>query len=462
MKQNVFIELIENLGKQNIRYALLRTDELESMDDNEIDILIRPDHKDQLKEVMSNSNFSCWKSRKFLKKEVYAYFDGDQLLLVDVHYALIQNGIEYLDMDGIFDRLRMVNDRFFVLSNEDQLLHYFYHNMLGKNHIQPKHLESIKKLIGGDLDKNYLRNKIHDSTIYSILDVFTKRPEPFQRKSYNIAATANRIEKRLLARSFRNIIRFLYRRFIFQKVGRAPGIHFALIGVDGAGKSSLIDSLQNKLDQTKGVKFKIVYMGPWGQSRSPIHRWLKRKQITLPKEESLIFNSSGEKIKPPSFYTSVSNVVKATIYYIGVYIELWHRYFTEVRPARNSGQIVLSDRYIFDLRYIYKKRIVTNHRLMRFLVCELFPTPDKIVFLHNDPEVIFARKPQLEKSEIELFQKLYLKALHKYNPMLLKSDKGPDILASEILKEIFSMLLRGGDSTNLNYPKERKTMQNAM
>jgi thymidylate kinase len=462
MKQNVLIRLVENLGKSDIQYALLRIDDMQSLAENEIDILISQDHMDQLREVMSNSNFFSWKSRRFLKKEVYGHFDGDQLFLVDVHYALIQNGIEYMDMNGIFERLNMINDRFFVLSDEDQLLHYFYHNMLGKNHIQPKHLESIKRLIGSDLDSRYLRNKIHDPTIYSIFDVFTKRPESFQRKSYNIAATANRIEKRLLARSSKNIIRFLYRRFIFRKIGRTPGIHFALIGVDGAGKSSLIDSLQQKLDQTKGVKFKIVYMGPWGQSRSPIHRWLKRKQITLPKEESMIFNSSGEKIKALSFYTSVSNVVKATIYYIGVYIELWQRYFSEVRPARNSGQIVLSDRYIFDLRYLYKKRIVTNYRLMRFLVCELFPPPDKIVFLHNDPEVIFMRKPQLEKSEIELFQKLYLKALHKYKPMLLKSDRGPDILASEILKEIFSMLLRHGNNTNLYSLKESKTRHNAL
>jgi thymidylate kinase len=462
MKQDVLIELIESLGKQNISYALLRVDDMESGDENEIDILIQPDSINQFKEVMSNSNFFCWKSRKFLKKEVYGYFDGNRLFLVDVHYALIQDGIEYLDMDGIFERLNTINGRFLVLSNEDQLLHYFYHNLLGKHHIQPKHLESIKSLIASNLDSDYLRKKIHDPTIYSIFEVFANRPESFQRKSDRITITASRIEKRLLARSFKNIIRFLYRRFIFQKIGRTPGIHFTLMGVDGAGKSSLIDSLQQKLDETKGVKFKIVYMGPWGHSRSPIHLWLKRKQITLPKEDSSILSSPGVIMRPSIVYQTISDMIKATIYYMGVYIELWHRYLTEVKPARNKGQIVLSDRYIYDLRYIYKKRIVKNYRLMRFLVCRLFPLPDKIVFLHNDPEVIFARKPQLEKSEIELFQKLYIKALNKYDPMLLKSDKGPDVLALEILREIFSMLFRQDDSANLNSLKEHKTVQDAL
>ena len=462
MKQNALIELIESLGKHNIRYALLRVDDLESSTENEMDILIWPSHISQFKTVIDKSNFFCWKSRRFLKKEVYAYFDGDVLFLLDVHYALIQNGIQYMELDGIFERLNMINDRFFVLSPEDQLLHYFYHNMLGKYHIQPKHLDSIKNLIGGDLDDDYLRDKIHDPKIYRIFDMFTKRPESFQRKNVKIARTVNRIHNRLLASSLKNVIRALYRRFIFQKIGRTRGIHFALLGVDGAGKSSLIDSLRQKLDQIKGVKFKIVYMGPWGHSRSRLHRWLKAKQITLPGDDSMILSSSPGKMKPSSVYRMISNMAKATIYYIGVYIELWHRYVTEVRPVRDKGYIVLSDRYIYDLRYIYKKRIVRNYGLMRLLVCRLFPSPDRIVFVHNDPEIIFKRKPQLEKSEIELFQKLYVKALHRYEPMLLKSDKSPDMLASQILDEIFSILFKSENRENINSPKNSQIVHKVL
>ncbi|MEJ2272838.1 MAG: hypothetical protein P8X91_10305, partial [Candidatus Bathyarchaeota archaeon] len=81
MKQNVLIRLIENLRKFDIQYALLRIDDMELLADNEIDILISQDHMDQLREVMSNSNFFSWKSRRFLKKEVYGHFDGDQLFL---------------------------------------------------------------------------------------------------------------------------------------------------------------------------------------------------------------------------------------------------------------------------------------------------------------------------------------------------------------------------------------------
>jgi len=447
MKQNLFIRVIDNLRDHNIKYTFLRVEDIKSLDENELDILIWPTQIAEFRSIMHEMNFVCWKSRKFLKKEVYAHFDRDQLYLVDVHYALIQNGVEYLDISGIFERLNLLSNKYPVLSPEDQLLHYFYHNILGKYHIQPKHLDSIKKLIGSDLDIDYLRTKIDDPNIYFIFDRFIKRPESFRRKNKKVINTALFIEKRLLARSYKNVIRVFYRRFIFPRINHGHGVHVALLGVDGAGKSSLIDALEQKLDKTKGIKFKIVYMGPWGQSRSRLHRWLKRKQITLPKEGSSISESSEKKeilhrLKPSSIFRMIKRTAKATIYYISVYVELWYRYVTEVRPELNKGRIVLSDRYIYDLRYIYKKRVVQNYKLLRFLVCQFFPSPDKIIFLYNNPDIIFKRKPQLEKAEIELFQKLYIKALHKYEPMLLKTEKRADMLASEVLQEIFMKLFK--------------------
>lgn len=446
MKQNEFIALIENLGKHKIKYALLRIDNIELLIENELDILVWPAHINEFKAIMHKMNFVCWKSRKFLKKEVYAHFDGNQLYLVDVHYAFIQNGIQYMDMDDIFERLNLINGKFAVLSLEDQLLHYFYHSILGKRHVQSKHLDSINRLTKRNPDMDYLNNKIADPIIYSIFDSFIKTPESFNKKNEEVQRTAALIEKGLLARSYKNVVRVWYRKFILPKVDHERGVHFTLMGVDGAGKSSLIDALKQKLDQTKGIKFKIVYMGPWGHSRSQIHKWLKGKQITLPKEVSGNSVSSKEellnKLRPSSISKMIKGTIKAMVYYGSVYVELWYRYFVEIRPSLNKGHIILSDRYIYDLRYIYKKRVVKNYKLLRSLVCQLFPSPDRIIFLHNDPDVIFKRKPQLKKTEIELFQNLYIKALHKYEPILLKTDRDPDTLSSEILKEIFSKLFK--------------------
>lgn len=447
MKQNEFIALIENLGRYKIKYALLRVDNIESLIESELDILVWPAHITEFKAIMQEMNFVCWKSRTFLKKEVYAQFNGNQLYLVDVHYALIQNGIQYMDMDGIFERLNLINGKFPVLSLEDQLLHYFYHNILGKRHVQSKHLDSINRLTKCNPDMDYLNNKIADPIIYSMFDGFIKTPESFNKKNEEVQRTAALIEKRLLACSYKNVIRVFYRRFLLPKMNRGRGVHFALLGVDGAGKSSLINALKQKLDQIKGIKYKIVYMGPWGHSRSQVHKWLKGKQITLPKEEPGNTLSSKKelllnRLRPSSISRMIKRTIKAIVYYGSVYVELWYRYFTEIRPSLNKGHIILSDRYIYDLRYIYKKRVVKNYKLLRSLVCRLFPSPDRIVFLHNDPDIIFKRKPQLKKTEIELFQKLYIKALQKYEPILLKTDRGPETLTLEVLKEIFSRLLR--------------------
>lgn len=445
MSQNIFIELIDNLTAHNIKFTLLRVSDIEWLEENELDILVWPAHTNEFIHVMNDTNFVRWKSRKFLKKEVFARFDGDQLYLVDVHYALIQYGIEYLDMDEISERLTVSDHKYPILSREDQLLHYFYHNMLGKYHIQPKHLDSIRNLIGRDLDIDYLGEKIDDPAISSIFKSFVERPELFCLINDKVRNAALLIRKRLLSSSYMNVVRFYYHRYFLPRINHKRGVHVALLGVDGAGKSSLIDALEEKLNQTKGVKFKIVYMGPWGHSRSGFHRWLKGKQISLPREEKDISESSDRgkilhRLKPSSIFRFIKRTVKATLYYISVYVELWYRYVTEVRPELNRGRIVLSDRYIYDLRYIYKKRVVKDYKLLRFLVCQFFPSPHKIVFLYNDPEIIFKRKPQLKKAEIELYQNLYIKALEKHNPLLLKTDKSPEVLTSEVLQEIFQKL----------------------
>lgn len=445
MNQNLFIELLDNLKEQNIKYTLLRVDDIESFEENELDILIWPTHISEFVNIMQRMNFVCWKSRRFLKKEVYASFQSGQLYLVDVHYALIQNGIQYLDLNGIFERLCLLDNKYPVLSREDQLLHYFYHNILGKDHIQSKHIKPVNKLIRSGPDNDYLRKKINDKTIYAVFDTFIKEPESFQEKSNKVLNAAQLIEKRLLAQSYKNTIRVFYRKFIFPKVNRKRGVHFSLLGVDGAGKSSLIDALKQNLDQTKGIKYKIVYMGPWGHSRSRFHKWFKRKQITLPKEASVSASSKRsffDKLKLSSILKMFKSNIKATIYYGSVYGELWYRYISEIRPELKKGRIVLSDRYIYDLRYIYKKRVVQNYRLLRYLVCWLFPSPDKIIFLYNDPDIIFQRKPQLNKAEIELYQKLYINTLQKYTPMLLKTDRSPDELSSEVLEEVFLRLFK--------------------
>jgi thymidylate kinase len=112
-----------------------------------------------------------------------------------------------------------------------------------------------------------------------------------------------------------------------------------------------------------------------------------------------------------------------------------------VRPKLKKGGIVLSDRYIYDLRYIYKDRPMNQFNFMRRLVCRFFPSPNRIVYLYNTAEIIRSRKPQLGADEIRQFQGFYQKALANHPVMDIKTDQPPEVLAQRIVKSIMSYYL---------------------
>ncbi len=131
----MFASVLRTLNEKKLPYVLLRSKSETVSTETELDILIRPQDTYAFKEILKQHDFVCWKNRKFLKKQVYARFDEGLLWLMDVHYAFVQNGLIYMDLDEIADRLKTDENGFFVLAAEESLLHYFYHNLIGKKYL---------------------------------------------------------------------------------------------------------------------------------------------------------------------------------------------------------------------------------------------------------------------------------------------------------------------------------------
>lgn len=449
--KSFYSEVIDALNKKGIRYCLLRDTDLHAPDLDELDLLVWPEHRAEFEAAMRELNFVP-RNLGIPRKEVFACFADGKLRLLDVHYAFIQDGIIYMPLTDVYEHLKETSEGYKTLSAEDQLLHLFYHNLIGKKHLQPKHLPLVKQLSAGSPDSDYLKRRIPNASIGKVFERFLQDTLLFTNDRKMAARASKKIRQALTLRSPANWFRSFYNRSLKQLSHRRRGVHFAFMGVDGAGKSTVIKAVQKRLQEAGKIKFYNVYMGPWGEIRSPLMRGYRKAGLGIRREDwSFVLRQKlkGREKKHSYFtimYKLLSSILQGWFYYIFLYSEFWYRYFRDVRPKLKKGAIVLSDRYIYDLRYIYKDRPMNQFNFMRRLVCRFYPSPNRIVYLHNTAEIIRSRKPQLGADEIRQFQGFYRKALAKLPVMDIKTDQPPDVLAQRIVQSIMSYYL--GNESN--------------
>ncbi len=444
----IYADMMDALQAGGIRYSLLRDRDLSAPDLEELDLLVWPQDRSKFAKVAHSQEFVL--RNQGPGKAVYARFDREsgRLFLLDVHFALIQNGLEYLPLQGVAERLRQTPEGYPILSVEDELLHLFFHNLIGKQRLQEKHLPRVRSCLAAPPDEVFLNRRISSPEIREIFRQFCDAPEAFATDSALARQAARRIVQ-VLGKSGAVRSGGAFRK-------RKRGVHFAFLGVDGAGKSTTVEHVQKLLAAAGKIKYEFVYMGPWGYVRSPVLKKVYDWKLFPHKEDwaaRIRQKLAGKKVPqslPLLLIKWLSGTLKGWIYYAAVYFEMWYRYLKEVRPNLRKGRIVLSDRYVYDLRYIYKKRPIHPFRIWRWLVCRFFPAPDRAVLIWNTAEDIIARKPQLGAAEIELFQEYYRRALTGIPTLELRSDRPPEELARQIVAEIMQIYLPSPGGTDVS------------
>ena len=146
-------------------------------------------------------------------------------------------------------------------------------------------------------------------------------------------------------------------RYYKSKLFKKRGKMVAFLGIDGAGKSTVIDVLH------KNLGYKVVYLGD-----SSI-RFSKFYKIPFLKPLSIFVQ----------YFEKLARVFKIYLYTL-------------------RGKNVLCDRYYFETSSTgFKAKLYT------LLYNKLFLKPDSVIVLYNDAEVILSRKQEVTKEEIESF-----------------------------------------------------------
>ena len=430
-------ELLDEWHAAGIPYCLLRSRHQVEGHANDVDVLVDESAIDRARQVLEQHGFVAGPGRSPFKLVMLRYQHG-RALCFDIHWKATQYGIVYMDASRMMAR-RVESGGMFHLSAEDELIHLVVHNFLRKGRLRPGALDEIRALLKTPLDRRYLNDHLG---AFGLGAAFEAAVTWIERNDTNMA-DADGLRRRLFRAAMRsrpgNIARYLTLRTRARPGARRRGGLVALIGPDGSGKSTVVKTLTARAKTIPSLKIETTYLGPWGQMQLRLVPTLRRFGITPTVEPPGLHLVSESGRTRQSARAWFGSTMKGYLFYAALYIELVYRYMTSVFFRVRQGRWVLADRYITDLRYLYKERPIHNYAGIRRLLCMIYPKPDLVIVLDNDPDVIVSRKNQLAAAQIETLRHFCLKAARDYRFEVVTTDRTPEEIADYILNRMLTL-----------------------
>jgi thymidylate kinase len=149
------------------------------------------------------------------------------------------------------------------------------------------------------------------------------------------------------------------------------------MGPDGAGKSAVIDALRQQFDSAYN-KIKLFHLRPKAL-------WAGKAVAQA------VTDPHG---KPPR--GTVVSVLKA----LSLIVDYWLGYALKIGPAVRRSQLIIFDRYIYDLLVDSKRVRYGGPAWLLELAARIVPHPDLVILLDAPADVLWSRKQEVPFEEV--------------------------------------------------------------
>ena len=430
------ISLFSNLRSANVQYAVMRNyDPLPySSAGSDIDILINPAAEMRIRNIIhttieesGGTAIGCATTVGFFK--VYALGKSKGLSgewwgqCIDVNVGLVFNGIPLLDNTD-WQSFIIKHNSINVLSDDLAGILGVLKEVLNNSELPQRYMVAARNATNNNWNKiekalqpmgeqsltllhNLIQRDGHTSNIPQLCGLF------------RTALTKHAIHKHPFAT--------IQQRFgtEWSKVKRLcfpSGVVIAILGVDGAGKSTVINAIKPVLDMATHNATFVQHLRPG--LLPPLAR-IKGKDNMQPGVVADPHSST-----PSGFFGSLLRLAYLTTDYI-------FGYWLKIRP-----KIVIFDRYAYDMLLDPRRFRIKLPAYLIKLFIYFIPKPHLTFCLYGNAEIIAARKQELSVSETTK-QINALKALaHKQKHSVLISTENEIVKTrNEILNRLFDFLI---------------------
>jgi thymidylate kinase len=360
---------------------------------NDIDIITEIKYIGKIETILGDVKNEGWIIFDVVKREflnTYLLFNNcyraPDFLKIDIAFGLSYKGVIYCYPKTIIKTTKLY-DRLHVLLPFNEFFVSLFQYLLVTGKVKDKNKKRLNIIF--DHNRTEVETILLKTTNTKITNLILKAFD--ENKFENLEAKINYVRTIFLVKAILknpiiiiiNIFKYFAR--ILGRILQPKGIFVCLLGVDGVGKSTIINCLAKKSKQYLTGDDYVFSFNPSILKKLNKIKILRSSNIN-PDIRKVHNRWSGK-------YFSYIRLIYYSIDFI-------FGYFIKILPVIIRNGIVFADRYFYD--YMFNSERYNMQASLRILTLfkGIIPAPDATFFIVGDPQSIIYRKQELSLQDV--------------------------------------------------------------